>query len=50
VRLYFGGESKSLIRRHREDDPRERGEEDVAGPRGSEACDVTIVEGECYLK
>jgi len=51
VRLYFGGESKSLIRRHREDDPRERGEEDVAGHRGSPdaKCEGIIVEGECYL-
>jgi hypothetical protein len=52
VRFYFGGEAKSLIRRHREDDPRERAEEDVAGVRGpadEDVCEGVIFEGECYL-
>lgn len=52
LRFYFGGESKSLIRRHREDDPRKRLEEDLAGsPRSApsvEKCDGLIVEGECW--
>ena len=39
IRLYFGPEPKSLIRRHREDDPRLRMEDRPAGQHSSE--DIT---------
>jgi hypothetical protein len=44
VRFYFGGEEKSLIRRHREDDPTDklpwlRGAEEERAATGGEECD-----------